>query len=231
MPQIRSVVLPIVPPANLLRALHDVRSSVNRMIPDWRAHPHESRFDLTKRWYPVLRQAYGHLASAWPITACNEASASLNSWDRMLRRAQRHDPPKFARIKDHLPHRIRLKASLHPELYRLRDGILDITIRPEEHVRIDLRTVKSPLFSSYLAASSGKFGLAVTDRKLVFNFRLGQEPTLAEESVGVDLEHALGGLRHLRRNDRCGRPPEASPRFKERWTGSDGERSERFPRT
>ncbi len=189
MPQFRTVVLPFVPPPSLLRALQDVRSAVNRMIPDWRAHPDESRFDLTKRWYPLLRHSYGHLASKWSVISCNETSATLNCWDRMLRRARNRDPAKFARIKDRLPRRASLKVSLHTDLYRLRDAVLDITLRPQEHVRIDLRTVKNPLFGAYLGLSDGKFGLAVTDRKLVFNFRiaLAPEPMLAEESVGVDL--------------------------------------------
>ncbi|MGA8541919.1 MAG: transposase [Thermoplasmata archaeon] len=187
MPQFRTVVLPAALPSSILRALRDVRSAVNRMLPDWQAHPEESRFDLTKRWYPRLRQSYGHLASGWSVVSCNETSATLNSWDRQLRRARPRDPGKYVRIKDLLPHRARLKASLHRELYRLREGVLDITLRPEEHVRIDLIAVKNPLFWKYLEASGGKFGLAVTDRKLVFNFRLPSDPIAVNESVGVDL--------------------------------------------
>ncbi len=187
MPQFRTVLLPYVPPPPLLRALHDVRSAVNRMLPDWRAHPEESRFDSTKRWYSRLRATYGHLASGWVVASCNEASATLNSWDRMLRRARRHDRAKFERMKGKLPHRARLKASLHPYLYRLRDGVLDVTVRPDDHVRIDLRNVHHPRFSSYLQESEGKFGLAVTDRFLVFNFRLPRDPIVASESAGVDL--------------------------------------------
>ncbi len=179
--------LPFAAPAGLLRALLDVRTSVNRMAIDWRVHSEESRFAATKRWYPQLRRAYGHLASGWVVTMCNEVSATLNSWDRALRRARRQDPRKFARIKDRLPNRVRLKASLLPNLYRFREGILDITLRPGDRVRVDLRGTKNPLFWKYLEISGRKFGLAVTDRKLVFNFRLSQEPIVARESAGVDL--------------------------------------------
>lgn len=187
MPQFRTVVLPYAPPPSLLRALHDVRSAVNRMLPDWRAHPEESRFDSTKRWYPLLRAAYGHLASKWWVVSCNEVSATLNSWDRTLRRARRHDPAKFERMRGRTPHRARLKASLHPDLYRLRDGALDVTLRPDEHVRLDLQNMKHPRFALYLNESQGKFGLAVTDRFLIFNFHLPREPIVAPESAGVDL--------------------------------------------
>jgi putative transposase len=190
MPSIRTIVLPCVPPQGLLRALHDVRSALNRMVPDWRAHPEQSRFDATKRWYPLLRHAYGHLASSWSVVMCNETSAMLNGWDRLLRRARRYDPSKFVRIKNQLPHRARLKASLHLDLYRLRMGILDITLCPEEHVRFDLRGTKNPLFWKYLEDSGGTFGLSVTDRKLVFNFRVSRELAVAPESAGVDLNMA-----------------------------------------
>jgi IS605 OrfB family transposase len=186
-PSIRTVLLPFVPPPGLLRTLYDVRSAINRMIPDWGVHPEESRFEATKRWYPLLRHAYAHLASSWAVSMCNETSATLNSWDRRLRRARLHDLTRFVQIKDRLPHRARLKASLHLDLYRFHEGILDITLRREEHVRIDLRDTKNPLFWKYLAASAGKFGLAVTDRNLVFNFRLSHETTVALESAGVDL--------------------------------------------
>ena len=233
MPQFRTVVLPFVPPPSLLRALQDVRSAVNRMIPDWRAHPDESRFDLTKRWYPLLRHSYGHLASKWSVISCNETSATLNCWDRMLRRARNRDPAKFARIKDRLPRRASLKVSLHTDLYRLRDAVLDITLRPQEHVRIDLRTVKNPLFGAYLGLSDGKFGLAVTDRKLVFNFRiaLAPEPMLAEESVGVDLNMPSADFATSDGTTGCGRPSEDHPD-----PGSDGPKttgtySKRFPKT
>lgn len=187
MPQIRTVVLPFVPTPGLLRTLYDVRAAVNLMVSDWQARSEETRFAATKRSYPLLRRAYGHLASGWSVTMCNETSATLNSWDRALRRARRRDPAKFSRMRGRPPHRARLKATLHARLYRLRGGILDITVRPEQHVCIDLRSTKNPLFGKYLEASAGKFGLAITDRKLVFNFRLTQEPQVVEESVGVDL--------------------------------------------
>jgi hypothetical protein len=186
MPGFRTVVLPFIPPPALLRALSDVRSAVNRMLPDWRAHPEDSRFDATKRWYPLLRSSYSHLASNWCVVMANEVSATLNSWDRLLRRTRRHEPAKFARIRGQHPRRTRLKASLHPSLYRLRDRTLDITLRPEEHLLLDLRETKNPLFEKYLEASGGRFGLAVTDRFLVFNFRLSEEPGLARESAGID---------------------------------------------
>ncbi|MGD0587343.1 MAG: transposase [Thermoplasmata archaeon] len=187
MAAIRTVILPFTAPPQLLRALFDVRSAVNRIIPDWRKHIEESRFDATKRWYPVLRRAYGHLAASWAIISCNEASATLNTWDGILRYTRQRDPAKFERIRNQLPRRVRLKASLHKDIYRLRGGILDITVRPKGHVRIDLRGTKNPLFWRYLEASGGTFGLTVTDRKLAFNFRLPLRPLMAQESVGVDL--------------------------------------------
>ena len=184
---VRTVVLPHRPDEGLLRALHDVSSAVNHLLPDWRAHPEESRFEATKRTYPWVRAHYGHLASSWAVTIANETSATLSAWDKLLRRARRHDPAKFARLKDLLPRRRNLKASLHRCLYRLHGKVLDITLSPERHIRIDLSGTRHPLFWRYLKESGGDFGLAVTDRKLVFNFRVAGEQRVRPESVGVDL--------------------------------------------
>ncbi|MDE1835779.1 MAG: hypothetical protein KGJ23_04090 [Euryarchaeota archaeon] len=183
---VRTVVLPYLPDEGLLRALYDVSSAVNHLIPDWRAHPEESRFEATKRSYPRRRAHYEHLASSWAVTIANETSATLAAWDKLLRRARRHDPKKFARMKDVLPRRRNLKASLHRNLFRLDGKVLDITLAHEWHVRIDLSDTRHPLFWSYLEESGGEFGLAVTDRKLVFNSRLPLEPSVHPESVGVD---------------------------------------------
>jgi IS605 OrfB family transposase len=170
-----------------LSALLDVRSAVNRLVNDWRDHPDESRFDATKRSYRELRPRYPHLAATWAVVMCNETSASLASWDRHLRRWKRHEPRKWERLRNSPPHRRRLKASLHPALYRLRHGVLDITISPNRHVRIDLSAVKNPLFSRYLAASKGSFGLAVTGRSLLFNFHVPHEQPVVARSAGIDV--------------------------------------------
>jgi IS605 OrfB family transposase len=183
----RTVVIPFLSPAPLLRALRDVRSAVNRLIPDWRDHPDESRFDATRRTYPLLRAAYPHLASKWSLVACNETSATLASWDRLLRRTRRHDLRLHARLRVQLPRRRRLKASLHPAQYRLRGRTLDLTIRPGHHVGVDLSGVRNPLFERYFASSGGRFGLSVTDRFLLFHFHTPDEPRFALDSVGVDL--------------------------------------------
>ena len=146
---IRTVLVPFDPPTPLLDALRDVRSAVNHLVPDWHAHPEESRFDATKRCYRNLHDRYGHLASKWPVGMCNETSATLNSWDRLLRRQKYEDPEKWARLRKTLPHRQRLKVSLHPDLYRIdrRVGtVLDLTLHRDRHVRIDLSGVKNPLF-------------------------------------------------------------------------------------
>lgn len=171
----------------MLRALHDVSSAVNHLLPDWRAHPEESRFAATKRSYRWLRGHYPHLASSWAVTIANETSATLAAWDKLLRRARRHDPEKFERMRSHLPRRKNLKASLHRGLYRLDGKVLDITLSPERHVRIDLSGTSHPLFWRYLKESGGEFGLAVTDRKLVFNFRISNPQPVRKEVVGVDL--------------------------------------------
>ena len=184
---IRSVVVPCAPPKLLLNALRDVRSAVNHLVVDWRHHPEESRFDATKRSYPWLRAHYPHLASSWWVVMANETSATLNSWDRLLRRMKRDDPGKWERLHLQNPVRRRGKASLHPDLYRLRGMTLDLTVHRDRHVRLDLSGVKNPLFWRYGALSSWSFGLAVTDRKLVFNFHVPDVRHEAPESVGVDL--------------------------------------------
>jgi IS605 OrfB family transposase len=181
------VVVPYLPEEPLLRALGDVRSGVNELLRDWRDHPDESRFEATHRSYRELRPRYAHLASQWSLAACNEASSTLRAWDKMLRRARRHDPAKFEKLRRVLPHRQRLKASLPRGLYRLNEKILDITIRPDRHARLDLSGIRNPLFWRYLSASKGEFGLAVTDRKLIFNFRIPHNQPVVAESVGVDL--------------------------------------------
>jgi putative transposase len=184
---VRTVVLPHHLEEPLLRALRDVASAVNQLLPDWRAHPQESRFEATKRTYRWVREHDGHFSSNWAVTIANETSATLASWDKMLRRARRHDPAKFARMKDRLPRRRNLKASLVRGLYRLDGKVLDITLAPDRHVRIDLSGTKNPLFWRYLEQSGGEFGLALTDRKLVFNFRLDRPQPVVAGSVGVDL--------------------------------------------
>jgi IS605 OrfB family transposase len=184
---IRSVSLPLHLPPLLRDALLDVRSAVNSLVPDWRAHPWESRFDATKRTYAWTRAHYPHLASGWAVCIANETSATLNSWDRQLRRAKRLDVRKWQRLRHQLPRRIRLKVSLHAELYRLRGRRLDITLHRDRHLLIDLSRIPHPLFERYGAASNWKFGLTVTDRYLVFHFRVPQTGTLAPNSVGVDV--------------------------------------------
>jgi IS605 OrfB family transposase len=184
---VRTVAVPCTPEEPLLRALRDVRSAVNELVRDWRARPEESRFEATRRSYPELRPRYAHLAAHWSLAACNEASATLRAWDKMLRRARRHDPTKFEKIQKKLPHRQRLKVSLPRELYRLRGNILDITVRPDCHVRVDLSGTRNPLFWRDLSESKGEFGLAVTDRKLIFNFRASHDQPVVAESAGIDL--------------------------------------------
>ncbi|MCI4352354.1 MAG: transposase [Thermoplasmata archaeon] len=183
----RTVVIPFRPPPSLLRALYDVRSMVNRLVIEWRHRPDLSRFAATKRSYPALRSVYAHLGSKWAVVGCNETSATLNSWDRMLRRARGHDLARFDRMRSRLPHRAHLKASLHPAQYRLKGRGLDITIHPSRHVTVDLSQVRNPLFERYLGESNGKFGLSVTDHRLLFHFYTPTEASRAKESVGIDL--------------------------------------------
>jgi putative transposase len=105
----------------------------------------------------------------------------------MLRRARRDDPVKFGKLQRTLPCRRRLKASLPRDLYRIRDRFLDVTIRPDHHIQVDLSVFRNPLFWRYLSESGGEFGLAVTDRKLIFNFRVPHDQPLVAESAGIDL--------------------------------------------
>jgi IS605 OrfB family transposase len=184
---VRSVVVAFTPDEPVLRALRDVRSAVNQLLRDWMAHPEESRFEATRRSYRELRPRYAHLASQWPLAACNEASATLRAWDKMLRRARRHDLLKFERMRSIPPHRTRLKASLPRGLYRLDGKVLDLTLRPDHHIRIDLSGTRNPLFLRYLAESKGEFGLTLTDCKLIFNFRVTHDQPVVAESAGIDV--------------------------------------------
>ena len=183
----RTVVVRYSPPEPLLRALRDVRSGANYLIKDWRAHPDESRFESTRRSYRELRLRYSHLAADWSVVTCNEASASLRAWDRILRRVRRLNPERFEKTQAKLPNRVRLKANLTRFLFRLHGSVLDITVRPNYHVRFSLTQIRNPLFWRYLIASEGRFGLAVTDRKLIFNFRVRHNQPAVAESVGIDL--------------------------------------------
>jgi IS605 OrfB family transposase len=160
---------------------------VNRLIPNWSRHPEESRFDSIKRSYRELRPSYSHLGSKWSLVACSETLSVLNSWDHKLRWTRVHDPLKFDRIRFNTPRRIRLKASLHSEQYRLKGRVLDITVHPSRHVQVDLSAAKNPLFERYLRESSNRFGLTVTDRQLHFHFHTPQETIRMPESVGIDL--------------------------------------------
>jgi IS605 OrfB family transposase len=111
----------------------------------------------------------------------------LNSWDRQLRRAKRLYPRKWDRLRKQQPRWTRLKVSLHPCLYRLRGRILDITVHKDRHVTIDLSEVPNPLFERYGVASDWDFGLTLTDRGAVFQFRVPQTRTFPPESVGADV--------------------------------------------
>jgi IS605 OrfB family transposase len=184
---VRTVVVPYTPEEPLLRALRDVRSGVNQLVRDWRAHPEESRFEATRRSYRELRPRFRHLASQWSLAMCNECSATLRAWDKTLRRARRHDPARFERIRSRLPHRQTLKASLPRALYRLHGRVVDLTLRPDVHIRIDLSGTRNPLFWRYLESSNGEFGLAITDKKLVFNFRVPHDQPVVERSAGIDI--------------------------------------------
>jgi IS605 OrfB family transposase len=179
--------VPYTPEEPLLRALRDVRSGVNELVRDWRAHPEESRFEATRRSYRELRPRFRHLASNWSLAICNESSATLRAWDKTLRRARTHDRAKFERMRKRLPHRQRLKANLPRDLYRLHGNSLDITIRPDHHVQINRSGTRNPLFWRYLEASNGEFGLAITDLKLVFQFRVAHDQPVVERSAGIDL--------------------------------------------
>ncbi|MGC2035551.1 MAG: transposase [Thermoplasmata archaeon] len=184
---VRTVVVPYTPEEPLLRALRDVRSGVNKLVPDWRAHSEESRFEATRRSYRELRPRFRHLAAHWTLAICNESSATLRTWDKTLRRARRHDPARFERMRRRLPHRQRLKVNLPRDLYRLHGKTLDITLRPDHHIHIDLSETRNPLFWGYLRASNGEFGLAVTDQKLVFQFRVPHEQPVVGRSAGIDI--------------------------------------------
>ena len=183
----RTVVVPFQIPPALLRALADTRAAVNQLVSDWHAYPQETRFDATKRTYPWVRTHYPHLASNWAISICNETSATLNSWDKVLRRMKRRDPPRWERCRSVLPRRVRLKVSLHPCLFRRKEKVLDVTLHRDRHVRIDLSSVRNPLFQKYGEASHWKFGLTVTDRALLFHFHTPEEKPERPESIGVDV--------------------------------------------
>ncbi|MCI4367523.1 MAG: hypothetical protein L3K08_07210, partial [Thermoplasmata archaeon] len=183
----RSVIVSLPLDPLLLDALLDVRSAVDHLIPDWRSHPEESRFVATKRSYPWVREHYHHLASGWAGCVAIETSATLNSWDRQLRRAKRLSPRQWDRLRQQQPRRTQLKVSLHPCLYRLRGRILDITVHTDRHVTIDLSEVPNPLFERSGAASDRDFGLTLTDRGAVFQFRVPQTRTFPPEPVGADV--------------------------------------------
>jgi len=99
----RTVAVPFSIPPRLLRALYDLRGACNSLIPAWHSRPEESRFAATQRSYRWLRDQYPHLAAGWAVTMANETSATLNCWDRLLRRWRRFDPEKWAKCRHQLP--------------------------------------------------------------------------------------------------------------------------------
>src|SRR5208282_2557812 len=185
--RIRTVVVPFTPHPALRRALCDVRSATNDLVPLWRSRPDWSRFRATKASYPHLRARYPHLASAWMVTIANETSAVLSAWDRTLRRLRRSNPDRFASLVSRFPRRRRLMANLHCSLFRIRRGTLDITLHRDRHLSIRLDSIRHPLFRRYGEASHWKFGLTVTDSALLFHFHLPLKPSDPPEAAGVDL--------------------------------------------
>jgi IS605 OrfB family transposase len=186
---IRTVIVPHRLEPGLLRALQDVRGAVNRLAPDWRGHPDESRFTATKRSYPALRARYPHLAAAWAITIANETSATLRVWDRTLRRVRRADPVRFGRMQKVMPHRRTLKASLHHHLFHWDPSAqrLRLSLRPGTRIYIDLVAVGNPLFRKYGEVSNWRFGLALTPFALIFNFRIPRTLQSGDQDAGIDL--------------------------------------------
>jgi IS605 OrfB family transposase len=184
---VRTVVVPFDSPDDLFRALLDLRSAVNRLLPDWRSRPDESRFEATKRSYPELRAAHPHLGSGWWMTMTNETIAVPRAWDRSLRRARLLDPERFERMRAAGPRRRQLKASLHRNLFALHDGRLRITLHADRHVEVDLTHVPNPLFEKYGRASNWDFGLTVRPHALLFHFRVPREVRQVEGTVGMDL--------------------------------------------
>jgi hypothetical protein len=121
----------------------------------------------------------------------NETIATLQSWDRILRRAQQIDPHKWARRRNPLPRRDGLKASLHPCLYRIKPGrVLDFTIHPDRYLQLDPSNVPSPLFEKYGTDSGWTFGLTLTDPSLVFQLRIPKKTMDCPEAARVDVNMA-----------------------------------------
>ncbi len=129
----------------------------------------------------------------WWIAINNEAHATLNSWDRVLRRWKRYEPERWTRLHTALPVRRRLKVDLTHGLYRIRGTELDITIHRRRHLRIDLSGIRNPLFQKYGELSNWNFRLTVTDRALLFQFCLPRALRISTESVGVDVNMPSAG--------------------------------------
>ncbi|MFZ1024567.1 MAG: transposase [Thermoplasmata archaeon] len=88
------------------------------------------------------------------------------------------------------PHRRQLKASLHSGLFRWLAGSheLDITVRPNHHVRVELIGVRNPLFRKYGEASAWQFGLTLRPHALLSHFRVPSTPAAPLPAVmGVEL--------------------------------------------
>ncbi|MGA7860582.1 MAG: transposase, partial [Thermoplasmata archaeon] len=87
------------------------------------------------------------------------------------------------------PRRRRLKASLHPNLFRWDRSLAHLTIRvrPGVRVGIDLSSVANPLFYKYGEASGWRFGLSLTPHALLFHFRTPRRSQNSDSEAGVDL--------------------------------------------
>jgi putative transposase len=88
-----------------------------------------------------------------------------------------------------LPCRRALKASLHRSLFRWNavTAELDVSVRPQSHVRIDLSSVPNPLFRRYGEASGWEFGLTLTPRSLLFHFQVPHPITAPDSATGIDV--------------------------------------------
>ena len=88
-----------------------------------------------------------------------------------------------------LPRRRKLTASLHRDLFRwnCKSSRLDITVRRDFPVVIDLSSVPHPLFRKYGEASKWNFGLTLTPGALLFHFRVPRSISFPEAQAGIDL--------------------------------------------
>ncbi len=168
-------------PADLMRLLHDMRSMVRHLVSWGLDHSCSNARVMRDANRPWFQKSWRHRYAAHYLhSACSVAAGILRSHSALVRVAR----DSGSRLPGR-PIFNRLMARLDQELFRVRGGLLDVTVRPGFHLQFSL--VDLPKHRHAAAYSRGKMGeLTVTPLFLFITFQYEVQGTVGSDAVGID---------------------------------------------